>query len=258
MALKVAAGGICAVSGGRWTPALQNAPQNYVVLPEQPWLDGFRVSNGIIRQFVAVPLGRGLTVEHQLTGGESWGGLQLQAFPVTIENCWAERVEEMLELCWRALITPPPISRGAVFLRTSAAKGDSDICYSAAEAGLGAGGRMKQKITADPYGLQAWDTSRTSRCYVHLCLAEDWKRLTGTPPPHQPPTAQDYTRAGLPWFDYDGGNPAVEGNTALSNIKSVDTIIGEKTGLELANNASLDPANIVKLKSHSPRRVREY
>jgi len=78
----------------------------------------FRVSNGIIRQFVAVPLGKGLTVEQQLTGGESWGGLQLQAFPVMIEKCWAERVEKMLKLCWKALTTPPPISpRGAMHLQ---------------------------------------------------------------------------------------------------------------------------------------------
>jgi hypothetical protein len=258
MALKVAAGGICAVSGGRWSPVLQNPPQNYVVLPEQPWLDGFRVGSEVIRQFVTVPLGKGLTVEQQLTGEESWGGLQLQAFPVAIDKCWAERVEEMLEVRWNALITPPPTNREGVFLRTSAAKGDSDIYYCAAEAGLGAGGRMRQKITADPYGLEAWDISRTSRCYVHLCLADDWMRLTGTLPPHQPPTAKDYTRAGLPWFDYEDAKPAVEVKTALSNIKSVNTIIGEKTGLELADNASLDLANIVKLKSHSPRRVREY
>ena len=258
MALKVGAGGICAVSGVRWSLTLQSPPQNYVVLPEQPWLDGFCVSSGIIRQFVAVPLGKGLTVEHQLTGAESWGGLQLQAFPVMIEKCWAERVEEMLELSWRALVTPTPNRPREAIYSTRAASEDSSVCYSPAEAGLGAGGRMKQKITADPYGLQAWDTSRTSRCYVHLCLAEDWKRLTGTQPPHQPPTAQDYTRAGLPWFDYDGGKPAVEEKTALAGVKSVSTLIGEKTGLEIPDNATLDPAKVMRLSSHLPRGVREF
>lgn len=74
MALKVGAGGVCAISGERWSTSLRTGPQNYVVLPEQPWLDGFRVSEGVIRQFVAVPLGKGLTVEHQLTGDETWGG----------------------------------------------------------------------------------------------------------------------------------------------------------------------------------------
>jgi hypothetical protein len=30
-----------------------------VVLPEQPWLDGYCVEKGYIRQFVAMPLGEG-------------------------------------------------------------------------------------------------------------------------------------------------------------------------------------------------------
>ena len=57
-ALKIAAGGVCAVSGERWSAGLRCKPQNYVVLPEQPWLDGFRVDDDTIRQFVAAPLGR--------------------------------------------------------------------------------------------------------------------------------------------------------------------------------------------------------
>jgi len=58
MALKVGAGQICAVSGERWSALLSQRPQNHVVLPEQPWLDGFRVTDSVIRQFVAVPLGK--------------------------------------------------------------------------------------------------------------------------------------------------------------------------------------------------------
>jgi len=83
-----------------------------------------------------------------------------------------------------------------------------DICYcmgeSSDEAGLGAGGRMRQKITADRMaGLL--DAATTSDCTVRLCLADDWLRLTGTPPPHKPPSAQVYSAFGLPWFDYDNG-----------------------------------------------------
>ncbi len=86
MALKVVAGGVCAISGERWSTSLHSKPQDYVVLPEQPWLDGFRVSEGVIRQFVAVPLGKGLTVAQQITGEETWGGLQLQASPISVER----------------------------------------------------------------------------------------------------------------------------------------------------------------------------
>jgi hypothetical protein len=107
MAFKVGAGGICAVSGERWSTSLHSAPQNYVVLPEQPWLDGFRVSEGVIRQFMAVPLGKRLTVEQQLTGEETWGGLQLQAFPMASAPYAAESLAKALETAWRAVVQSP-------------------------------------------------------------------------------------------------------------------------------------------------------
>ena len=59
---------INAVSGEAWTAELHSEPQDYVVVPGQPWLDGFSVGAGLIRQFVALPLGAGYSVEEQLTG----------------------------------------------------------------------------------------------------------------------------------------------------------------------------------------------
>ena len=59
MAVKVAAGKINAVTGEGWENELSSRPQDYVVIPEQPWLDGFSVMEGMIRQFVAMPLGEG-------------------------------------------------------------------------------------------------------------------------------------------------------------------------------------------------------
>ena len=46
----------------------------------QPWLDGINAGNGFIRQFVAMPLGMGYTVEGQVTGEERHGGLQIVCF----------------------------------------------------------------------------------------------------------------------------------------------------------------------------------
>jgi hypothetical protein len=54
---------------------------DYLVCPDQPWLDGFNTGDGSIRQFVAMPLGLGYTVEGQVTGKEENGGVQLRAFP---------------------------------------------------------------------------------------------------------------------------------------------------------------------------------
>ena len=72
-AVKIAAGKINAVSGENWSDKLNhpppsgNVPQDYLAIPEQPWLDGFSIGEGLIRQFVAMPLGEGYTAEEQLT-----------------------------------------------------------------------------------------------------------------------------------------------------------------------------------------------
>ena len=71
---KVAAGMVNAVraSGGG---TITRRPQDYLVVPDQPWLDGFCVRKGIVRQFVAMPLG--IHPEEQLTGAADHGGLQI-------------------------------------------------------------------------------------------------------------------------------------------------------------------------------------
>ena len=71
-----------AVSGKPWAERLRRRPQDYVVAPEQPWLDGYCVEKGRVRQFVAMPLGAGYTAEEQLTGEAEHGGLQIMAYPM--------------------------------------------------------------------------------------------------------------------------------------------------------------------------------
>ena len=84
--MKVATGKICAIMGDQWVRHLNTDPQDYVVLPDQPWIDGYCVETGVIRQFVAMPLGTGYTVEEQLTGAAAHGGLQLVVFPMKRER----------------------------------------------------------------------------------------------------------------------------------------------------------------------------
>ena len=66
IAIKIGTGKICAVSGDNWVSTLNRDPQDYVVVPEQPWIDGYNVGTDIVKQFVAAPLGQGYTVEEQL------------------------------------------------------------------------------------------------------------------------------------------------------------------------------------------------
>lgn len=82
-ALKVSVGGINALTG---TPQGVSAigKQDYLPLGNahgQLWLDGISTTPGIVRQFVAVPLGHNHTVEGQLTGRETEGGIQIDVFP---------------------------------------------------------------------------------------------------------------------------------------------------------------------------------
>jgi len=81
-ALKLAVGKVNALSGKTWTDELQQGRlgaggEDYMVVPGQPWLDGINAGSGFIKQFVAMPLGMGYTVEGQVTGKEEHGAVQL-------------------------------------------------------------------------------------------------------------------------------------------------------------------------------------
>ena len=71
-------GKVNALSGETWDESMkQHHVQDYVVCPLQPWLDGINSGDGYIKQFIAMPLGSGYTVEHQVTGEDKHGGAQV-------------------------------------------------------------------------------------------------------------------------------------------------------------------------------------
>ena len=67
-AVQVAVGGVNVLTGGPFDDGLGDDPQNYLVTPHQPWLDGIKTGDGVVRQFIAAPLDTGVTVEGQVTG----------------------------------------------------------------------------------------------------------------------------------------------------------------------------------------------
>ena len=238
-ALKIATGKICAITGEPWTNQLNADPQDYVVLPEQPWLDGYCIERGVIRQFVAMPLGEGYTVEEQFTGAAEHGGLQIVAYPMK-----AEQYEEMMagRKHNERSLRPP------------------DLCEALSLSGMGLapGGRMIQDIYDDPYGIDAWDQEHPSRCFVTIVNSAQWMAITGEMPPTRPPNAKQYTEAGLPWFDYyDGDAEVITGAEKLSEMKSVGQIANEK-GDELPGNETVEMENVVRLRGRRANQVREY
>ncbi len=124
--------------------------------------------------------------------------------------------------------------------------------------GLAPGGRMHQEIYDDRYGLDAWDQRHASRCFVTIANSMQWMAMTGERPPTEPPSAKDYTDAGMPWFSYYGGDAeAVTGAEKFKSLKSV-TAMGEQKGeAPLPENESLDVERIIALRAAGAIEVRE-
>lgn len=231
-ALQIGVGKVCAVSGLPWIEHLVGHPQNYVALPQQPWLDGINSGNGYIRQFVAMPLGSGATVEGQVSGQETHGGVQLRAVGLT----------EQVLAAWHA----------AQALRTASCEDLMDggpLPAPPASMGLGAGGRMRQEVYVDDRALADYDENGARRVFVHLCSAEQWTAITGELPPSTPVDRDAYVNAGLPWFDYYNADAQdLAPSKILSNVKSV----GKKLGTEEDPFVPIDPKTVVSIGGVGP------
>jgi hypothetical protein len=115
--------------------------------------------------------------------------------------------------------------------------------------GLAPGGRMKQEIYKDPYSMHDWDQTQHNRCFVHIANSLVWRAITGKQPPTTPPTAKEYTRAGLPWFEYyDDSSTSLNGSEILNNCKSIKTTSIEKHDVALPENETVVPTNVVELR----------
>ncbi|MBL1084472.1 hypothetical protein JK359_21315 [Streptomyces actinomycinicus] len=245
-ALQVGVGKVCAVSGKPWSDRLSRRPQNYVVLPRQPWLDGINSGKGTVRQFVAVPLGLGATVEGQVTGEEVWGGVQLQSYPLREDVLaqWRRREQERLERERQAATAGPFAGYGAPPPMAAPAPGGAPPAPAAmafggpprpaaaapraAAMGLGVGGSMRQEVYRDDRSLKDWAEEPAGRVFVHLVTPPEWRRITGEAPPPSPVDRAAYTRAGLPWYDYyDADAEDLSPTGTLEAVKPVGDWLGD-------------------------------
>jgi len=240
-ALKVGVGKVCAITGKPWTGGLRAKPQDYVVTPNQPWLDGICAGKGSIKQFVAMPLGQGYTVEGQVSGEERHGGIQLEVY-----------APDPVKLPPRP---PAPAPRSTGF--SGGFPGVVTCCAPAQQArrrkgagsmGLAAGGRMKQKIYPDPHGHDVWLPEREGRVFVHIVNSELWREITGDEPPKTPVTAKTYASHGMPWYDlYDEHLATLTPESALKDVKSVKELDAEKSTWPLQDDESVPLPFVKKL-----------
>ncbi|MGH7470136.1 MAG: hypothetical protein ACRENP_19495 [Longimicrobiales bacterium] len=234
-AVKVATGKINALTGESWNEGLVRDPQDYMQIPVQPWLDGYYVRTGVIRQFVAMPLGSGYSVEEQITGAAEHGGIQLLVHPLK-----ASAYRPQPKWVYGPLEEPPAASDH--FVGGSSAEG--------LELGLAAGGYMAQEVYHDTQEFNDWDLEHRGRCFVHLANSLTWRAITGEDPPTVPFTSAEYANTGLPWFEYYAdGEEALPGGHLLNTIRSVTQIGQQKGDVPLPENQSVAPEPVVKLRA---------
>lgn len=191
-AVQVSTGGVSCLTGRRVRSTWTRRPQNYVVVPEQPWLDGHNVGGNQIRQFVAAPLDHEASVEKQITGTTKVGGMRIRVRPMTAAAWKGHRRD----------------GRGGMLL-----------CDADAQMGFAAGGKMRQEIYADPYEAAEW-AQVNAACSLWVCNSLMWRGITGEAPLTKPPEPAEYRRFGVPWFDYFNDAKLVSGSKALASLKS--------------------------------------
>jgi hypothetical protein len=234
--VKIATGTVNAVTGEDWRDGINRGPQDYLVVPTQPWLDGYCVEKGTVRQFVAMPLGSGYTVEEQLTGQGEVGGVQVVVYPMK-----RDVFERRFPL---ALLDADLDSR--LYSMVPSAPDDEQAREQAM--GLAPGGRMTQEIYDDPFAFADWDLRHRSRCFLHLANSMAWRQITGAEPPTVPPTAKEYTEHGLPWFDYYAETPAVDGGGTLGKVlKSVGELGKAKGDASVSDDDSVVPTPVLQV-----------
>ncbi|MHA2284122.1 MAG: hypothetical protein ACXAC5_25055 [Promethearchaeota archaeon] len=204
-AVKIAVGGINVISGEPFNCGLNADPQDYIVCPDQPWLDGINTGHGSIRQFVAMPLGMGYTVEASLTGREKFGGIQITVFEPKPGR----------------FPDTPPVRSETGPVRFAAPKTST----APESMGLGAGGEMKQKIYPDSYGIDVWDQDNFGRVAIHIVNSVHFLEFTGIQPPPTPVDTKTYTENGLPWFElYDESKADIAPSEHLTEVKTIAEI----------------------------------
>jgi len=183
-------------------------------MPFRPSSDGWMALRSRRASFASLSqclLGEGYTAGEQLTGKAEWGGLQIMAVPLKAD-VWRrrrkaferQREEERREYA-RVLQQLSSSTADNEFGLPMQLRAHSMPSVSMAPAamsmGLGGGGRMRQTIYPDRFRSEDWDLAAGDRVFVNRGHAKDWKSITGSAPPNEPPTAATYSQAGLPWFD---------------------------------------------------------
>ena len=224
VAMLIGAGGINAINGGKLGTKLET--DNYIVVPPQPWLDGWKGEDGTVCQFVSTAYkgGEGLTVGEQLIGAESkTGGIGIAVFeskePLSAKN---KPVETWGSSAYGSTLTMSMsgICASGLHLNSSAQTSMRSMARSFDEMGVGKGGKIKQKIYPDPHGLEVWKDKPVAMSVIYLVNAETAEEITGEKV-DKPVISEAYDGK---WFGLkDADEPDVPGSSKFVGLKSAFT-----------------------------------
>ena len=238
-AVQVCVGGVNVVDGSV-SAELTQSPQNYLVAPPQPWLDGINVDEHTVRQFVAVPLGKGHTVEAQVKGEETLGGIQIKVFEPKAGIFPDE---------------PPPIEKPLYDDPFESI--DESFSPAKQQMGVGAGGQMTQKIYDDPHGVDVWDCGNFAELNIFIVNSMQFHAMTGMPAPATPWSAEMYSLFGFPWFElFDEEIAAVAGGQSLGTVKSVQALAADDNE-QVEDETSLPVDDLIKREANTQSNKRD-
>lgn len=226
-AVLIGAGEINVLTGELQEEHLRATPQNYIVCPDQPWLDGINAGDGFVRQFIATLLGSSLSLEEQLGASELTGGIRITVFA-------------------------PKHGRFNVQNRNipaDTAAPAMDFVLGGERLALGAGGKIRQRIYPDPYGLDTWDVNERGSAFVRLLNSSQFRAMTGVDAPPSPIDAETYARHGLDWFElYDEEYGDIRPADPFINLRTV----GSGESIDIAEELDPDDLHVRRLRRGTP------
>jgi len=223
----VGAGGVNALSGEGFVAGdLKAEPQSYCTVRQQPWLDGIKSGDGVIRQFVATTRGSGASVESQVCGEDFRGGLQLFVCPCKKTNVRFAAVASQSEKADFDFLKTPrelglqPGSRIMMERKVKVSGSQRLMDYGIMEEStlhlvlrlrggppkdddemaVAVGGQMEQKVVRDTKGPRYWDAKGGQFVNVHLTGPAMYTAVTQKLPPPTPVDAAKYKDCGYRWF----------------------------------------------------------
>jgi hypothetical protein len=153
-AVKIGIEGRNIVSGRSWHHELGDGGQDYLVIPGQSWLDGFPLGSLHVDQFIAE-----MTETAHDGPRPGSAAIEIILYPMRAdfyEHRMAILHDERSRCCGQPDRTKP---------RHGLA--------------IAPGGRIREPLHADTYGVAAWDQSYAEHCHLVLVPESEWGRITG-------------------------------------------------------------------------------